>query len=44
MFWSGNKLLEECSKPNLADDDSSEDDEYSVEMDDKYPIDEYMSD
>jgi hypothetical protein len=29
-FWSGIKLLEEQSKPILSDDNSSEDDEYSV--------------
>jgi hypothetical protein len=46
-FWSGNKLLEEHSKPNLSDDDSSDDDEHSVEIDDELDgnsKDEYMSD
>jgi hypothetical protein len=34
-FLSGIKLLEEHSKPKLSDDNSSEDNEYSVEMDDE---------
>jgi hypothetical protein len=46
-FWSGNKYLEESSKPNLSDDDSSDEEEYDVEIDDELDSiseDEYMSD
>jgi hypothetical protein len=47
FFWSGNKYLEESSKPNLSDDDSSDEEEYDVEIDDELDSnseDEYMSD
>jgi hypothetical protein len=46
-FWSSNKYLEDNSKPNLSDDDSSDDEEYEVEIDDELDgnsDDEYMSD